>query len=92
MKPSEQPISKETIDELAATPLVIIARRIAHLESQNDTLLEDLDSLTDALSAEMAEEIATRFGNVELNGTEHLIDAALAYADALAAIQQAKEK
>ena len=38
MKHSEQPISKETIDDLSATPLVIIARRIAQLEEENEAL------------------------------------------------------
>ena len=44
---------------------------------------EKLKAATDVLSAEMAEEIATRFGNMEMHGTEHLIDAALAYVDIL---------
>ncbi|MCK4814443.1 hypothetical protein KA005_01630, partial [bacterium] len=38
---TEQPVSKETIDDLGATPLVVIARRIAQLEAAL-TLIGDL--------------------------------------------------
>ena len=52
MKHSEQPISKETIDDLAATPLVVIARRIAQLEADTIGLaFDDVESTKQLASA-----------------------------------------